>query len=61
VPGTAELVTSGPDFDAIQRKVRAKYGVMVPVSRFFNTLGHLGRGKFPYGDVGVIITLSDPA
>src|ERR1700690_2448965 len=47
VPGTAELVTSGADFDAIQQKVRAKYGVMVPVSRFFNTLGHLGRGKFP--------------
>jgi PPOX class probable F420-dependent enzyme len=60
VPGTAELVTSGADFDAIQRKVRAKYGVMVPVSRFFNTLGHLGHGKFPYGDVGVVVTLSDP-
>jgi uncharacterized protein len=59
--GTAELVTGGADFDAIQRGVRAKYGVMVPVSRFFNRLGHLSQGKFPYGDVGVIITLSDPA
>jgi uncharacterized protein len=58
--GTAELVTSGADFDAIQRGVRAKYGVMVPVSRFFNTLGHIGKGKFPYGDVGVVITVSDP-
>jgi len=36
--------------------VRAKYGFMVPMSRFFNTLGHLGKGKFPSGDVGVIIT-----
>lgn len=35
--------------------------VDLPVSRFFNTLGHLGRGKIPYGDVGVVITLSDPA
>ena len=61
VEGTAELVTSGADFDAIQRSVRAKYGVMVPLSRFFNSLGHLGKGKFPYGDVGVVITLSDPA
>jgi len=25
----------------------------------FNTLGHLGKGPFPYGDVGVVVTLSD--
>jgi PPOX class probable F420-dependent enzyme len=56
--GIADLVTSGADFDAIQSRVGAKYGVMVPVSRFFNTLGHLGKGKFPYGDVGVVITVS---
>jgi uncharacterized protein len=59
--GTAELVLSGADFDAIQSGIRAKYGVMVPVTRFFNTLGHLGKGKFPYGDVGVVITVSQPA
>ena len=58
--GTAELVTSGADFDAIQRGIRTKYGVMVPVSKFFNTLGHIGKGKFPWGDVGVVITVSDP-
>ncbi len=56
VAGTAQLVTSGADFDAIQRQVRAKYGVQVPISKFFNTLGHLGKGKFPYGDIGVVIT-----
>jgi uncharacterized protein len=49
VEGTAELVTSGADFDAIQRSVRAKYGVIVPLSRLFNSLGHLVKGKFPYG------------
>jgi hypothetical protein len=59
VAGTAELATSGADFDAIQVKVRAKYGVMVTMSRLFSTLGHLGRGPFPYGDVGVIVTLTD--
>jgi PPOX class probable F420-dependent enzyme len=58
--GTAELVTTGADFDAIQSGIRAKYGVMVPISKFFNTLGHLGK-KFPYGDVGVVITVNDPA
>jgi uncharacterized protein len=59
--GTAELVTSGADFDAIQRGIRAKYGPMVPITRLFNTLGHLGKGKFPYGDVGVVITVKNPA
>ncbi|MGO8959924.1 MAG: PPOX class F420-dependent oxidoreductase [Streptosporangiaceae bacterium] len=61
VEGTVQLTTSGADFDAIQSKVRAKYGFQVPMSRFFNTLGHLGKGKFPYGDVGVVITLADNA
>jgi PPOX class probable F420-dependent enzyme len=55
--GVAELVTSGPEFDAVQRQIKAKYGVMVPVTRFFNLLGHLGKGSFPYGDLGVVITL----
>jgi uncharacterized protein len=58
--GTAQVVTSGADFDSIQRGIRAKYGPMVPITRFLNTLGHLGR-KFPYGDVGVVITVSDAA
>jgi hypothetical protein len=57
--GTAELVTSGPDFDAIQGRIRAKYGAMVPITRLFNLIGN--RGKFPYGDIGVVITVSDAA
>jgi PPOX class probable F420-dependent enzyme len=61
VNGTVALVTSGPEFDAIQAKVRAKYGAMVTMARFFNTLGHIGKGKFPYGDVGVVITPGDQA
>jgi len=56
VDGTAELLTTGPVFDAVQSKVKAKYGIMVPVSRFFNTLGHLGKGPFPYGDVAIVVT-----
>jgi PPOX class probable F420-dependent enzyme len=54
--GTANLATSGPDFDAVQSKVRAKYGFMVTMSHFFNTLGHLGK-SFPYGDVAVVVTM----
>jgi uncharacterized protein len=59
VEGTVELVRSGADFDAVQSKVRSKYGFMVGLSKFFNTLGHLGKGPYPYGDVSVVITLSD--
>jgi hypothetical protein len=54
--GTVDLVTSGPEFDVIQRQIKAKYGLMVPISRLFNTLGHLGR-RYPYGDTGVVVTL----
>lgn len=57
VEGVAKLVTAGPDFDAIQQKVRAKYGTMAGISRFFNTLGHLGK-RYPYGDVGVVVTFA---
>lgn len=54
---TAELVSSGPDFEAIQTRVRAKYGIMVPISNLFNKIGHIGRGKHPYADLGVVLTL----
>lgn len=56
VGGIVELLTSGPQWEAVQSKVRAKYGFMVSMSRFMNTVGHLGK-KFPYGDVAVVITL----
>lgn len=57
VAGTAQLVSGGAEFDEIRSKVKAKYGVMVPISKFFNTLGHIGNGPFPYGDTGVIISV----
>ncbi len=58
VDGSAELITSGPVFDSLRAKVRAKYGFMVQISSFFNIIGHLGKGRFPYGDVAVVVTLS---
>jgi PPOX class probable F420-dependent enzyme len=57
--GIAELVRSGAEFAAIQARVRAKYGFMVGVSRFLNAVGHLGKQPFPYGDVGIVVTLAD--
>ncbi|MGH2871915.1 MAG: pyridoxamine 5'-phosphate oxidase family protein [Solirubrobacteraceae bacterium] len=57
VTGTVELVTSGPDFETITTRVKAKYGLMVPISRLVDRLRHLGKGPFPYADTGVVITL----
>jgi uncharacterized protein len=57
VTGTVELVTSGPDFEAITAKVKAKYGLMVPVIRLVDSVRHLGKGPFPHADTGVVITL----
>ena len=57
VTGTAQLVNAGPDFEAITSKVKAKYGLMVPISRLADGLRHLGKGPFPYADTGVVITL----
>ena len=57
VTGTVELVTSGPDFEAITHKVRAKYGLMVPIMRLVDSVRHLGKGPFPHADTGVVITL----
>jgi PPOX class probable F420-dependent enzyme len=57
VTGTVELVTSGPDFETITSRVKAKYGLMVPISRLMDHLRHLGKGPFPYADTGVVITL----
>ena len=57
VTGTVELVTSGPDFETITSRVKAKYGLMVPIMRLVDGVRHLGKGPFPYADTGVVITL----
>ncbi len=53
---TAELLTSGADFDTVQATITKKYGWQVGMSKFFNWAAHLGRGKNPYGDVVVVLT-----
>ena len=47
VTGTVELVTSGPDFEAITSRVKAKYGLMVPITRVADRVRHLGKCPFP--------------
>lgn len=52
--GKAEMVPSGPEFDTIDRKIRAKYGVLVPVLRAINKF-RMGRSGSP--DVCVVISV----
>ncbi|MGC0364544.1 PPOX class probable F420-dependent enzyme [Rhodococcus sp. 27YEA15] len=59
VGGTAQLVTSGAALGEVVAKVKAKYGVLVPLSKFFATVQNLskGKGKAPYADAAVIISV----
>jgi uncharacterized protein len=54
---TAMLVT-GAELDQIRGKIKAKYGVMVPITRFLAKVGgFVKRKKQPYADRGVLVTL----
>ncbi len=56
---TAELIGSGPVMDEIGKQIAAKYGFMTKVTKVFNAIGALvKRKKQPYGDHGVVITVS---
>jgi PPOX class probable F420-dependent enzyme len=56
--GTARLVT-GDELDAIRERVIAKYGFMTKVTKALATIWGTLRGKrIPYGDRGVVITLT---
>ena len=57
VAGTVELVTCGPDFEAITSRVKARYGLMVPIMQLVDSVRHLGKGPFPYADTGVVVSL----
>ena len=60
VSAVAHVLESGPDFDAVHKAVRDKYGVMVPVSKAGNWLiGTLRRARAPYADRVVVIDLPD--
>jgi len=55
---TARLVT-GAELEAIRRKVVAKYGFMTKVTKFLGQLGGMvKRKRIPYGDRGVVITIT---
>jgi hypothetical protein len=56
IQGTARVVT-GPEYESITTKVRAKYGFMTSITRALGSVAGRVRGKrIPYGDCGVVVT-----
>lgn len=56
--GTAELVQSGPLFDEVRRKVKAKYGWQSTAARLMGSMALKRRG-LSYADTVVLIRLDD--
>lgn len=57
VDATARVVTGG-ELEAIRLRVIAKYGFQTKITKVMATLvGRLKGKPFPYGDVGVIVSL----
>ena len=58
IDATAHIV-NGVEYADIKKRVKAKYGVMTDITKVLATLGGLfKRERAPYGDLGVIVTLS---
>ena len=58
VEGTARIV-DGDELDTIRDKIRAKYGFMTKITKLLGTIGGIvKRKRIPYGDRGVVITIS---
>ena len=58
VEGTARVV-GGAELDTIRDTIRAKYGFMTKITKLLATIGGIvKRKRIPYGDRGVVITLS---
>jgi hypothetical protein len=56
--GTAQLV-EGAELEAIRQKVVAKYGFMTKITKALGTIGGIvKRNRIPYGDRGVIVTIT---
>lgn len=57
VAATAAIVSEGADFDAVHRRITAKYGFMTKVTSLLGRIGALvKRRPFRYADRVVVIT-----
>jgi len=58
--GTAEVLSSGPVFDEVKRKIAAKHGMMRHLTKALATIaGWVKRTRQPYGDRVIAIRLDD--
>jgi PPOX class probable F420-dependent enzyme len=58
INATARLIT-GPDMVELQGKIKAKYGIMTSIAKALGQIGGTLKGhRIPYGDRGVVITLT---
>lgn len=58
VSGSAAVATAA-ELEEIRIKVRAKYGFMTKLTKFLNVIGGLRKGRKPYGDIGIVVTMAD--
>ncbi|MGZ4466775.1 MAG: PPOX class F420-dependent oxidoreductase [Nocardioides sp.] len=57
VPGTAEMVQSGPLFDEVHAAVKNKYGVMTSITKVMGRLMGQRRSGQSYADTVVLVRL----
>lgn len=66
-PSAGEHQRHGPvrsryEHEEIRRRIVEKYGFMTKITKVLGTVIGAARGKrVPYGDTGVVVTLSSPA
>lgn len=58
--GTAEVLSSGPVFDEVTRKVHAKYGIMRHVTKALAAIaGFVTRRRRPYADRVIAVRIDE--
>ena len=59
VSATAVALQSGPEFDEIHAKIKAKYGFMTKITKALAKIaGVFKRQQMPYADTAIVITLA---
>ncbi len=60
VTAVATMVQAGPEFDEVQAKGKAKYGLMVPLTKALGRLLKQRRAGQTYADTVVVLDVSAP-
>jgi hypothetical protein len=53
------MVKSGPLFDEVHRAITAKYGFMVPITKFLGKVMGQRKAGQQYADTAVLVRLAD--